>query len=318
MRLTPDLARQQLPNCLTHTDFAWGPKRQGKVRDVYQLDEKRLAIVTTDRISAFDHVFREAIPFKGQVLNRLAAYFFEATRNVTPNHVLSIPHPNVTIARACEPLPIEFVVRGYLAGHAWRTYASGKRTLCGATLADGLRENERLPEPILTPTTKAAEGHDEDISPDEIISRGLLSEADFIRAQDMAFRLFQCGSDLAAERGLILVDTKYEFGRTADGEIIVIDEIHTPDSSRYFYADGYEEKLEEGLPQRQLSKEFLREWLLENGFNGQGDQSPPTLPDDLRIAVALRYAELFEVMTGQDFEVTLGDITKQDIQLTGS
>lgn len=308
MRLTPDLARQQLPRCITTTNFSWGQKRQGKVRDVYQLDPERLAIVTTDRISAFDHVFREAIPFKGQVLNRLAAFFFEATQNVAPNHVLSVPHASVTIARACEPLPIEFVVRGYLAGHACRTYKTGKRTLCEAPLAEGLRENERLPEPILTPTTKAAEGHDEDISPEEIISRGLLSEADFIRARGMAFRLFQCGSDLAAERGLILVDTKYEFGKTSNGEIIVIDEIHTPDSSRYFYADGYQKRLERGLPQRQLSKEFLREWLLENGFDGQGNQPPPTLPDDLRVDIALRYAELFEVITGQPFEADLHEV----------
>lgn len=302
MRLTQDLARRQLPHCLTHTNFDWGHRRSGKVRDVYKLDEDRLAIVTTDRISAFDHVFNEAIPFKGQVLNRLAAYFFERTRDAAPNHVLSVPHPNVTIARACEPLPIEFVVRGYLAGHAWRTYNSGKRMLCGAALAEGLRENEQLPEHILTPTTKASEGHDEDISPDEIISQELLKENEFTSARDMAFRLFRRGSELAAERGLILVDTKYEFGRTADGEIIVIDEIHTPDSSRYFYSEGYAENLERGLPQRQLSKEFLREWLLANGFDGRGDQLPPTLPDDLRVEISLRYAELFETLTGQFFE----------------
>jgi phosphoribosylaminoimidazole-succinocarboxamide synthase len=274
---------------------------EGKVRDTYERDDE-LVLVTTDRISAFDHVLRQTIPFKGQVLNQLAAHFFEATSNVAANHVVSVPDSNVTVARRCEPVPIEFVVRGYLAGHAWRTYDAGKRTLCGQPLPDGLRRNSRLRRPILTPATKAEEGHDEDISRSEIVERGLLEPDVFDKLQQKALALFERGTEMAAERGLILVDTKYEFGRAPDGNYLVIDEIHTPDSSRYFYADTYEERLAEDRPQRQLSKEFVREWLMEHGFKGKPGQALPDLPDDFRVTVAQRYAELYEAITGEAFQ----------------
>jgi phosphoribosylaminoimidazole-succinocarboxamide synthase len=236
------------------------------------------------------------------VLNQLAAHFFRKTHDIVPNHVLSLPDPNVTVALACEPIPVEFVVRGYLAGHAWRTYRGGGRTLCGVALPDGLRQNSRLPEPILTPATKAAEGHDEDIARDEVIGRGILNAETFDRIADFARRLFARGTKLAAERGLILVDTKYEFGLDTGGDVVLIDEVHTPDSSRYFYAEGYEERLERDEPQRQLSKEFVREWLMEQGFQGKEGQRLPDLPDDFRVLVAQRYIELYETVTGEAFE----------------
>ncbi len=299
---TPELVRRRLGSCLVETELPFGERYRGKVRDTYRLGDGRLVLVTTDRISAFDHVLRQPIPYKGQVLNQIAAHFFAATADLVPNHLLSVPDPNVTVARACAPFPIEFVVRGYLAGHAWRAYRNGGRELCEVQLPDGLRESEWLPHPILTPATKAEEGHDEDISAAEITRRGLLKQEDFDRAAGYALQLFARGTELAAERGLLLVDTKYEFGRTSEGEIVLIDEVHTPDSSRYYYADGYEERLARGEPQRQLSKEFVREWLMDHGFQGKGGQALPDLPDAFRVEAALRYVELFETLTGRAFE----------------
>lgn len=296
-----DLIKAQLDHTVRGTSYArFGRPYVGKVRDTYALED-RLILVTTDRISAFDHVLRQTIPFKGQVLNRLAAWFFEKTKNVIPNHVISVPDPNVTIAVKCHPVPVEFVVRGYLAGHAWRTYAAGHRMLCGKTLPDGLRQNSRLPEPILTPATKAIEGHDEDTTREQILESGILTESAFNELEAMAMALFERGTAGAAERGLILVDTKYEFGRRPDGTYVVIDEIHTPDSSRYFYADSYQSLLAENAPQRQLSKEFLREWLMEHEFQGLPGQVLPDLTDAFRTTVALRYIELFETITGTAF-----------------
>jgi phosphoribosylaminoimidazole-succinocarboxamide synthase len=297
-----DTIRDQLAHSLEGTEFdGFGTRYRGKVRDTYLFDD-RLILITTDRISAFDYVLRQAIPFKGQVLNQLAAYCFEKTADVMPNHVLSVPDPNVTVAMRCETVPIEFVVRGYLAGHAWRTYSSGVRELCGEPLPEGLRQNSRLPRPILTPTTKAHEGHDEDISAERIIAEGIMEEKTFHFLKEQAIRLFERGTEMAAERGLILVDTKYEFGRAPDGSLVVIDEIHTPDSSRYFYRDSYDELLERDQPQRQLSKEFVREWLMERGFQGKEGQHLPDLDDAFRIQVAERYIELYETVTGRDFQ----------------
>jgi phosphoribosylaminoimidazole-succinocarboxamide synthase len=284
----------------THLPIA-GVRYQGKVRDTYRVGNV-LVLVTTDRISAFDHILRQTIPFKGQVLNRLAAYFFERTKDIIPNHVVAVPDPNVTLAHACTPIPIEFVVRGYVAGHAWRTYAAGHRTLCSEPLAAGLRQNSRLPEPILTPATKADQGHDEDISQREILNRGLLDPVTLHTLSQTALALFQRGTELAREQGLILVDTKYEFGRTPAGELLLIDEVHTPDSSRYFYADTYDALLQKDLPQRQLSKEFVREWLMAQGFQGKEGQRLPDLPDTFRCEIAARYIELYEKVTGLPFE----------------
>ena len=300
--MTRSQIREQLNHTIRATHFDdLGERYQGKVRDTYRQDN-RLILVTTDRISAFDHVLRQTIPFKGQVLNQVAAYFFEHTADVVPNHVLSVPDPNVTIAQACTPIPIEFVVRGYLAGHAWRVYRDGARELCGQPLPDGLRESSRLPKPILTPATKAEEGHDEDISREAAIERGIIDEATFDRLENYALKLFARGTEMAKERGLLLVDTKYEFGHTPEGDLVVIDEVHTPDSSRYYYADGYDERLEAGAPQRQLSKEFVREWLMDHGFQGKEGQTLPDLPDDFRITVSERYIELYEAITGASFE----------------
>lgn len=298
-----DQLHRQLDHCLvdTHLDEL-GERYRGKVRDTYRTPDGRLILVTTDRISAFDHILPRPIPFKGQVLNQLAAHFFQKTRDIVPNHVLSVPDPNVTVALACAPIPVEFVVRGYLAGHAWRVYRDGGRVLCGVVLPDGLRQNSRLPAPILTPATKAAEGHDEDISRAGILERGLLASEMFDRIADFAQRLFARGTELAAEQGLILVDTKYEFGLDRQGDVVLIDEVHTPDSSRYFYADGYEERLQRDEPQHQLSKEFVREWLMDQGFQGLSGQAMPDLPDDFRVLAAKRYIELFETVTGEAFE----------------
>lgn len=297
-----DAIAAQLDHTVRRTEFtALGKRYEGKVRDTYRQDD-RLVLVTTDRISAFDHVLRQTIPFKGQVLNQTAAFFFERTKDVAANHVLSVPDPNVTVGVLCDPVPVEFVVRAYLAGHAWRTYRDGGRELCGKRLPDGLRQNSRLPDPILTPATKAAEGHDEDTTRDEIIRRGLLEADEFDRLEEAALRLFEAGTRHAAGRGLILVDTKYEFGRTPDGQFVVIDEIHTPDSSRYFYSDTYDELLAADRPQRQLSKEFVREWLMEHGFQGLEGQTLPDLSDEFRITVAMRYIELYEQVTGRRFE----------------
>lgn len=272
---------------------------RGKVRDVYAVDE-HLLMVASDRISAFDVILPRAIPFKGQVLNQIAAHFLKHTADVVPNWLLAVPDPNVSFGRRCEAFPVEMVVRGYLAGHAARTYRSGLRELCGVRLPEGLRENDRLPQPIVTPTTKAHEGHDEDISREEIIRRGLVGREEYELLETYALALFRRGTEMAAAQGLILVDTKYEFG-TLDGRIYLIDEIHTPDSSRYFYADGYAERQEAGQTQRQLSKEFVREWLIANGFQGKDGQSVPAMSDEWVSQISDRYIELYEKVTGKPF-----------------
>lgn len=291
-----------LNHCITETNVDALPSPyRGKVREVYSLDEETLGIVVTDRISAFDHIMRQAIPFKGQILNQLAAYAFDQVEDLTSTHVKEVPHPNVTIARACDPIPIEVVMRGCLTGHAWRIYNNGRREISGVSLPDGLRKNESFEEPILTPATKAEEGHDEDISEKEILNQEIVESSTWHEIKETAFKLFKRGRKKAAEQGLILVDTKYEFG--FDGsELVLIDEVHTPDSSRFFYADEYEKRLKEGKPQKQLSKEFLREWLMEQGFQGKKGQQLPDLPDDFRWSVFERYAELFHKLTGKPFE----------------
>jgi len=272
---------------------------KGKVRDVYMFD-KELVVVASDRISAFDVVLPRAIPYKGQVLNQIAAGFLKATSDLVPNWVTATPDPSVTIGKRCEPFKVEMVIRGYLAGHAAREYALGKRILCGVTMPEGLKENDALPTPIITPTTKASEGHDEDISREAILAKEIVSEEDYLVLEKYTRALFQRGQEMAKEKGLILVDTKYEFGK-ADGKIYLIDEIHTPDSSRYFYAEGYEENQEQGLPQKQLSKEFVRQWLIANGFQGKEGQVVPEMSDELVESISDRYIELFEKITGTSF-----------------
>lgn len=273
---------------------------RGKVRDVYYFGNI-MAMVATDRISAFDVILPKAIPDKGRVLNQIAAINLEATKGLVPNWVISTPDPNVTIGFTCETFPVEMVVRGYLAGHAAREYKAGKRTVCGVSLPEGLKENDKLPQPIITPTTKAHVGHDEDISREEIIKRGLVSEAEYSKLEDYTLRLFEKGTELAAKRNLILVDTKYEFGKN-NNTIYLIDEIHTPDSSRYFYADGYEERQRKGEPQKQLSKEFVRQWLIENGFQGKDGQQVPEMTDSIVTSISDRYKELFTQVTGKTLE----------------
>jgi len=273
---------------------------KGKVRDVYTINNHYLAMVVTDRISAFDVVLPEAIPFKGQVLNQIAAGFLKATADIVPNWVVSVPDPSVTIGRICEPFKVEMVIRGYLAGHAAREYSAGKRQVCGVSLPEGLKENDKLPEPIITPTTKAAVGHDEDISREEILKRGTVSEEDYIQLEKYTRALYQRGTEIAKKQGLILVDTKYEFGK-ADGIIYLIDEIHTPDSSRYFYSEGYEERQASGEAQKQLSKEFVRKWLIENGFQGKDGQVVPEMTKEIVQSISDRYIELYEKITGEAF-----------------
>ena len=273
---------------------------KGKVRDVYTIDNHYLAMVVTDRISAFDVVLPEAIPFKGQVLNQIAAGFLKATADIVPNWVVSVPDPSVTIGRICEPFKVEMVIRGYLAGHAAREYSAGKRQVCGVSLPEGLKENDKLPEPIITPTTKASVGHDEDISREEILKKGIVSEEDYIQLENYTKALYQRGTEIAKKQGLILVDTKYEFGK-ADGIIYLIDEIHTPDSSRYFYSDGYEARQASGEPQKQLSKEFVRKWLIENGFQGKDGQRVPEMTEEIVQSISDRYIELYEKITGETF-----------------
>lgn len=273
---------------------------RGKVRDVYTLGD-RLVMVASDRISAFDHVLPRPIPHKGAVLNQLAGHFLRATRDVCPNWLMAMPDPNVAIGWRCEPLRVEMVIRGYLAGHAARTYAAGGRTLCGVPLPDGMRENDRFPMPIITPTTKAEEGHDEDISREDIIAQGLVSREDYEQMETYTRALFQRGTEMAAAQGLILVDTKYEFGKK-DGQIMLMDEIHTPDSSRYFYAEGYAERQAQGEKQRQLSKEFVREWLIAQGFQGKDGQTMPVMPDAFVQEITDRYIELYEQVTGKVFQ----------------
>lgn len=288
---------------LTTTDFDFKGQKSlyhGKVRDVYDIDDKYLVMVATDRISAFDVILPKGIPFKGQVLNQIAAYFLDATSDIVPNWKIAVPDPMVTIGTKCEPLRIEMIVRGYLAGSAWREYKAGARSICGVTLPEGMRENQKFDTPILTPTTKADEGHDENISRDEIIARGIVDKDVYEQVEKYALALFERGSKMAAERGLILVDTKYEFG-LKDGKVILIDEIHTPDSSRYFYADGYEERFEKGEEQRQLSKEFVRQWLIANGFMGKAGQTVPEMTPEYCDEVSKRYIELYEHITGSKF-----------------
>lgn len=273
----------------------------GKVRDVYNINDEYLVMVVSDRISAFDIILPKGVPYKGQVLNQIATKFLDATTDLVPNWKLESPDPNVTVGHFAEPFKVEMVIRGYLTGHAWREYRDGKRTICGVPMPEGMKEHDRFPEPLLTPTTKAEEGHDEDISREEIIAQGLVSEEDYLKLEDYTRKLFQRGTEMAADKGLILVDTKYEFGKK-DGKIILIDEIHTPDSSRYFYADGYEERQEKGEQQKQLSKEFVRQWLISNGFQGKEGQKMPEMPDDFVQQVSERYIELFENITGETFE----------------
>lgn len=303
-----------LPPPLVETDFAFGRRMRGKVRDTYATPDGRLVLVTTDRLSAFDHVLRQAIPLKGQVLNLLAARVFEQTADVAPNAVLTVPDPNVTIALRCEALPVEFVVRGHLAGHAWRVYKDGGREICGVRLPDGLREGDRLPEPALTPSTKAGEGHDEDISLSDIVARGILDATTLGEAEALALAVFARGTRMAAARGLILVDTKYEFGRAPDGRLLLIDEVHTPDSSRYYVADGFEERLAAGEPQRQLSKEFVREWLITRGFQGRAGEAMPKLPPDFVREISARYVELYETLVGEPFRAELSADPEARIQ----
>lgn len=288
---------------ITETNFSFSGQRdiyRGKVRDVYNVGEKHLVIVASDRISAFDYILPKPIPFKGQVLNQVSKHFFDAVKDQVPTHVVSTPDPNVTIGLKCKPIPIEVVVRGYLSGHAWRTYNSGLRELCGVALPEGLKEADKLPEPIITPATKSAIGHDEDISEQEIVKSGLLDATEWGQMKHYALTLFEAGTKMAAEQGLILVDTKYEFG-IYDDDIYLIDEIHTPDSSRYFYAEGYEERQAKGERQKQLSKEFVREWLMENGFQGLDGQVMPEMPDEFVEQVTARYIELYETITGKTF-----------------
>ncbi|MDE6439724.1 MAG: phosphoribosylaminoimidazolesuccinocarboxamide synthase [Bacteroidales bacterium] len=286
----------------THFNFP-GQKSHyvGKVRDVYNIDNRHLVMVVSDRISAFDVVLPKGIPFKGQVLNQIASYFLDATADILPNWKIATPDPMVTVGKFCQPFKVEMVIRGYLSGHAWREYKEGKRTLCGEPLPDGLKENDRLPRPIITPTTKADEGHDEDISKADILKAGLVSAEDYAELEKYTYALFERGTQMAREKGLILVDTKYEFGK-CDGKIHLIDEIHTPDSSRYFYAEGYEQRQAAGEKQRQLSKEFVREWLIENGFQGrEGERIPDMTPDRVQ-QISERYIELYENITGKRFE----------------
>ena len=273
---------------------------RGKVRDVYFFGDK-MAMVASDRISAFDVILPKPIPYKGQILNQIAAKSLAATKDIVPNWVIDVPDPNVTVGVACEAYPVEMVIRGYLAGHAWREYREGKRLLCGVPLPEGLKENDKLPSPIITPTTKAKEGHDEDISREEILAQGLVSEEDYTELEKYTHALYERGTELAAKQGLILVDTKYEFGKK-DGLIYLIDEIHTPDSSRYFYQDGYAERQKNDEKQKQLSKEFVRQWLIENGFQGKEGQSVPEMTSDVLKMISDRYIELYEKFTGEKFE----------------
>ena len=294
-----------MAQALTGTNFTF-PKQtavyHGKVRDVYTVAEKYMVMVASDRISAFDHILPKGIPYKGQVLNQIAAIFLQATQDIVPNWWLASPDPNVSVGLRCEPYKVEMVIRGYLAGHAAREYAAGKRLLCGVALPDGLKENDPLPEPIITPTTKASEGHDMDISREAIIAGGIVLENEYLQLEHYTRSLFQRGSEMARERGLILVDTKYEFGKDADGTIRLIDEIHTPDSSRYFYLEGYQERQDRGEVQKQLSKEFVRQWLIANGFQGLEGQKMPEMPDEFVQTVTERYVELYERITGKRFE----------------
>lgn len=292
-----------MAKALTNTEFKFEKQKSvyhGKVRDVYDIDDDKLVMVATDRISAFDVVLPKGIPFKGQVLNQIAAKFLDATADIVPNWKLATPDPMVTVGLKCEGFRVEMIIRGYLTGSAWREYKNGCRELCGVKLPDGMRENEKFPTPIITPTTKADAGHDENISKEEIIAQGIVSKEDYELLEKYTYALFERGSKMAAEKGLILVDTKYEFGKR-DGKVYLIDEIHTPDSSRYFYAEGYEEKFRNGEPQKQLSKEFVRQWLIENGFMGREGEQVPEMTDEYVNSVSERYIELYEHIVGEPF-----------------
>lgn len=289
---------------ITSTNFNFPNQKDvynGKVRDVYNINDEFLTMIVTDRISAFDVVLPKGIPFKGQVLNQLAKMFLKSTEDIVPNWMISSPDPNVTIGHFCKPFKIEMVIRGYLTGHAWRTYKSGKREICGVEMPDGMVEHQKFPSPIITPSTKADFGHDEDISREDILIKGIVKEKDYLKLEEFTRAIFKRGSEMADERGLILVDTKYEFGKK-DGKIFLIDEIHTPDSSRYFYKDGYRQRQENGEPQKQLSKEFVREWLMENGFQGKDGQKIPEMNKEFVESVSNRYIELFEKVSGTKFQ----------------
>ena len=292
-----------MSNAIVNTDFNFPGQKsfyKGKVRDVYNINDDYLVMVVSDRISAFDVVLPKGIPYKGQVLNQIAAKFLDATSDIVPNWKIATPDPMVTVGLLCEPFKVEMVIRGYLTGHAWRQYKAGKRVLCGVSMPEGMKESQKFPVPIITPTTKASEGHDEDISREEIIKQHIVSVEDYDMLEKYTYSLFQCGTEMAAEKGLILVDTKYEFGKK-DGKIYLIDEIHTPDSSRYFYAEGYEERLAKGENQKQLSKEFVRQWLIENGFQGLEGQKVPEMTEERVKQISERYIELFENITGDQF-----------------
>lgn len=294
-----------MSNTITTTNFNFPNQKsvyRGKVREVYNINDELLVMVATDRLSAFDVVLPKGIPYKGQILNQIATRFMELTEDIVPNWLIATPDPNVAVGHLCEPFKVEMVIRGYLSGHAAREYAAGRKQICGVTMAEGLKENDKFPEPIITPTTKADNGsHDEDISREDILSKGIVSEEDYIVLEKFTRDLFQRGTEIAAERGLILVDTKYEFGKTKDGVIVLIDEIHTPDSSRYFYADGYAERQAKGEEQKQLSKEFVRRWLIENGFQGKEGQQIPEMTDSYIESVSERYIELYENILGEKF-----------------
>lgn len=303
-------------NTITTTDFTFPGQQsvyKGKVRDVYTLSNDTLLMVATDRLSAFDVVMPKGIPYKGQILNQIATKMMQATQDIVPNWLIATPDPNVAIGHACEPFKVEMVIRGYLSGHAAREYKAGKRMLCGVAMPNGMKENDKFPQPIITPATKAEAGdHDEDISREDILRSRIVSEEDYKILEDYTYKLFKRGTEIAAQRGLILVDTKYEFGKTKDGTIVLIDEIHTPDSSRYFYAEGYQERQDNNEPQKQLSKEFVRQWLIENGFQGKPGQHVPEMTDAYIESVSERYIELYENITGESFQkADVSDIKKR-------
>lgn len=305
-----------MENAIVQTNYNFPGQKNlyvGKVRDVYNINDNYLVMIVSDRISAFDVVLPKGIPFKGQVLNQIASKFLDATEDIVPNWKIATPDPMVTVGHFCSPFKVEMVIRGYLTGHAWREYKAGKRQICGVQMPDGMVENQKFDKPIITPTTKADEGHDEDISREEIIKQGLVSEADYAELERITLALFERGTQIASEMGLILVDTKYEFGKK-DGKIMLIDEIHTPDSSRYFYSEGYQVRLSKGEAQRQLSKEFVRQWLIENGFQGQEGQKVPEMTEDYANSVSDRYIELYEKITGDKFVKANPDDVKNRIE----
>ncbi|WP_299113875.1 phosphoribosylaminoimidazolesuccinocarboxamide synthase [uncultured Winogradskyella sp.] len=302
-----------MSNTIIDTNFHFPNQKsvyKGKVREVYNISDEQLVMVATDRLSAFDVVMPKGIPYKGQILNQIATKMMKDTEDIVPNWLVATPDPNVAVGHLCEPFKVEMVIRGYMSGHAAREYKAGKRLLCGVSMPEGMKENDKFPEPIITPATKAEKGdHDEDISREAILKRGIVSEEDYVVLEDYTRKLFQRGTEIAASRGLILVDTKYEFGKTKDGKIVLIDEIHTPDSSRYFYADGYQERQDNEEPQKQLSKEFVRQWLISNGFQGLEGQTVPFMSDDYIESVSERYIELYENITGETFvKADLSDI----------